>query len=373
MAEEIQEAVQIIRVAYDGIDIAMKIGSGGLSAMQEAVEFLKGMLDYEKSIGKTNMKKLLLKGGDLQVFQFKTADMRKVERLAKKYGLLYSVLPDINKKDGMSEIIFHAEAVPRVNMMIQKLKSGKLGTIDDYLKGGDEKKIDENANFIGASEKGSDLKFSGKVNMTWEEIIEKIYMLATEKKDICVDNVKGVLCVNEHDAERILKQLETIGVLEKEETVGNYRILHDKDTLTKKLRDYQVLADRFKVVSKSKDANLLDVTISKTLILQESETAVKTRIPGTWGDKAKYIWLNKDDIMDIHDGKTMLTFFDGSKEYKIYDVNDRVVETQKGETLYNRHYDKVESEVRKRYEKSKAKVRVVDKTKVSAHTSGRKR
>ena len=29
MAEEIQEAVQIIRVAYDGIEIAMKVGSGG--------------------------------------------------------------------------------------------------------------------------------------------------------------------------------------------------------------------------------------------------------------------------------------------------------------------------------------------------------
>ena len=31
MAEEIQEAVQIIRVAYDGIEIAMKVGSGGIA------------------------------------------------------------------------------------------------------------------------------------------------------------------------------------------------------------------------------------------------------------------------------------------------------------------------------------------------------
>ena len=43
MAEEIQEAVQIIRVAYDGIEIAMKVGSGGIAAMQKAVEFLKGI------------------------------------------------------------------------------------------------------------------------------------------------------------------------------------------------------------------------------------------------------------------------------------------------------------------------------------------
>lgn len=92
MAEEIQEAVQIIRVAYDGIEIAMKVGSGGIAAMQKAIDFLKGMLDYEKSLGKTSMRKLLLKGGDLQVLQFKTEDMRKVERMAKKYGILYSVL-----------------------------------------------------------------------------------------------------------------------------------------------------------------------------------------------------------------------------------------------------------------------------------------
>lgn len=69
MAEEIQEAVQIIRVAYDGIEIAMKVGSGGIAAMQKAIDFLKGMLDYEKSLGKTSMRKLLLKGGDLQVLE----------------------------------------------------------------------------------------------------------------------------------------------------------------------------------------------------------------------------------------------------------------------------------------------------------------
>ena len=124
MAEEIQEAVQIIRVAYDGIEIAMKVGSGGIAAMQKAIDFLKGMLDYEKSLGKTSMRKLILKGGDLQVLQFNTEDMKKVEKMAKKYGILYSVLPDCNRKDGLSEVIFHTEAVLRVNMMIQKLKFG---------------------------------------------------------------------------------------------------------------------------------------------------------------------------------------------------------------------------------------------------------
>ena len=49
MADELAEAVQIIRVAYDGIEIAMKVGSDGIEAMKKVLAVLKGMLDYEKS------------------------------------------------------------------------------------------------------------------------------------------------------------------------------------------------------------------------------------------------------------------------------------------------------------------------------------
>lgn len=156
MAEEIQEAVQIIRVGYDGIEIAMKVCGGTIEGMKKAVDFLIAVMDHEKTMGKTDMRRLLMKGGDLQVFQFPTEDMKKVQKMAKKYGLLYSVLPDINKKDGMSEIIFHTEAVPRVNMMIQKLKSGRLATFDDYLKNGDEKEMDKVLSFLKEQKKGND-------------------------------------------------------------------------------------------------------------------------------------------------------------------------------------------------------------------------
>ena len=88
MAEEIMEAVQIIRVAYEGIEIAIRIGSGGLNAAQRVVEALIGLFEYEKTMGKTNMKNLLMKGGDLQVFQFKTEDKKQVEKMLKKYGIL---------------------------------------------------------------------------------------------------------------------------------------------------------------------------------------------------------------------------------------------------------------------------------------------
>lgn len=63
MADELAEAVQIIRVAYDGIEIAMKVGSDGIEAMKKVLAVLKGMLDYEKNLGRTSMRKLLMRGG----------------------------------------------------------------------------------------------------------------------------------------------------------------------------------------------------------------------------------------------------------------------------------------------------------------------
>ena len=220
MAEEIQEAVQIIRVGYDGIEIAMKVCGGTLEEMKKAVDFLIAVMDHERTMGKTDMRKLLMKGGDLQVFQFSTGDMKKVRRMAKKYGLLYSVQPNINKKDGMSEIIFHTEAVPRVNMMVQKLKSGRIATFDDYLKNGDEKEIDKVLSFLKNQKKGNEslgTEEAVKAGEALEGLIEKVGSYVMEKKSVSVEEVKENFSLEREQAEHVLGQLEQIGVLAKEE------------------------------------------------------------------------------------------------------------------------------------------------------------
>ena len=64
------------------------------------------MLDYEKSLGKTSMRKLILKGGDLQVLQFNTEDMKKKElekRWQRKYGILYSVRDALFSTSGLQQ------------------------------------------------------------------------------------------------------------------------------------------------------------------------------------------------------------------------------------------------------------------------------
>lgn len=351
---EIQDAVQIIRVAYDGVEIAMKVGSGSIESMKKAIDVLIGMLDYENSMGKTSMRKLLQKGGDLQVFQFQSNELKRVERMAKKYGILYSVLPDVNKADKLSEIIFHTEAVPRINMMMQKLKFGRIANFDDYLKNGDEKELDKLITFLRSQQRGNEklhTEEAVRANALIDGLIEKVGLFAMEKQSISVEAVKENFQIETVQAEDVIKQLGAIGVLDKGDLEGNYRVLMDKEAFQNRIRGYQELAERMRVVAASKDTNLVEITITKQLILDENDHAIKTRIPG---GKGKSIWIDKSNFMEIHEGKTLLTFLDKNKEYKLYSEDNRVVGTMKGDKLYEGHYDVVGNAVRERYEKTQS-------------------
>ena len=355
MAEEIQEAVQIIRVAYDGIEIAMKVGSGGIQALQKVLDVFKGLLDYEKSIGKVNMRKLLVKGGDLQVLQFKSEDMKKVEKLAKKYGILYSVLPNINKGKGMSEIVFHSEAVPRVNMLLKKITNGKVATFDEYLKENNGEQMGKLTEFLEKEKKkgnsGNHTTQDEVVNETIDNLLERVGNFATGKESVSVDQVKENFSVSQQQAETLIQKLTALGVLAQADREGSYKPIIDRDAFGNRIKSYRALADRIKAISKSQQANVMDITISKTLIIEENENAVKTRVPGTWGDNARYLWIAKENTMESHGGKTILTFLDKDKDYKLYDSENRVAEVKKGDVLREKHYDSVEIGVRQRYEK----------------------
>ena len=104
--------------------------------------------------------------------------MSKVEKMAKKYGILYSVLPDMNKTDGMRAVIFHSEAVPRANMMIQKLEFGRIATFDDYLKSGDENTLGKMMDFLKKQQGNEKVhtEEGDKINATIDGLIEKVVL-----------------------------------------------------------------------------------------------------------------------------------------------------------------------------------------------------
>lgn len=84
----------------------------------------------------------------------------------------------------------------------------------------------------------------------------------------------------------------------------------DKDAFTKRINSYRMYCrDEYRQCPCQKINNLSDITISKTLIDEESQAAVKTRVPGTWGEKVRYVWIRKENIMEIHNGKNNAYIF----------------------------------------------------------------
>ena len=362
---EIADAVQIIRVTFDGIEIAMKVGSGSIKAMQKVAKFLYGMLNFEKQMGRTSMKKLLMRGGDLQVLQFDKKDLKQVQKFAKKYGILYSVLPEMGKDSGKMEVLFHSEAVPRVNILLEKLNKGsyRMRSMDTFLDESDDKELSVFDQFLKEQQKGN-LDVHADANLT--NLLEKVGRYAVDKKSVSVDEIGEKLSVDSEAIREALKKLQKIGVVDTPDGRGNYKAMMDRDTFEDKIRRFRELSERMKMIAASKNSNFSDITIAKKMIVEENEHAIKTRVPGTWGKDARYIWLDKADVMEIYGGKTLLTYLDREKQYKLYAQDNRVIATTPGELLYKKHYDPVSKGVREKYEKA-----AVEKRAVSTHRKAR--
>lgn len=243
-------------------------------------------------------------------------------------------------------------------MMSQKLQDGRVFNMDEYLKSGNEEKLNQLLQYLeneknGKSPRKLHADETVRADSAIDGLIQKVGHYAVEKKSVSVEAVKADLQVGADEAEKVIGQLAKIGVLDRADDAGNYRVIMEREAFDRRISRYQELSNRMRQIAASKNTSLLDITITKKLIAQENDHAVKTRVPGMYGQNEGYIWINKADIMEIHKGKTLLTYLDKNKEYKIYSADNRVIRTIKGEELYSGHYDRVEAAVRQHYRTAK--------------------
>lgn len=279
MSDEISQAIQIIRLEFDGLRFGMDVTGGTVKQAKNLAVFIYALLTREKIQGKTSLKKMLSKDGSLQVLKIREEDMKKFKKLAKKYGILYSKLPDINKSDGMTEVLFHTEATPRINTLIEKLGNGSIENLMDYVRNG----------------KDGDF--------------EKV-----------VDYLKK---------ENILKDTPSEVEPERKEQLDRY-------------------ADELKYNAMINDLSRVDITISRKLYEEENLTSIKTRVPNTYGDNVRYLWIDKSDVVSINGGKTFFAYLNKDKEYELVDRDGRIAEKLTGQNLQKQHYDNVDVNVKHR-------------------------
>jgi len=216
----------------EGVQMTLRLTAGGLSMAQRFVLMVKKTLDAEKKMGKTSMKKLLERGGDVQVFEFPTCRLSEVEKLCKKYGILYSVLPDINENDGMTEILFHTSSMGRFRTIMEHLGVGRLVSMEDYL---ENEELEEERKTRQTEERRCQVR--GHPDRV-EELMEHLQCLhkyedetktaITVDRSILIDRTEAVMTLQipGHPKERFQVGMQDVYELKKNKT---YLVFLDKE------------------------------------------------------------------------------------------------------------------------------------------------
>ncbi len=327
MSSEITDAVQVIHILFDGTDLFLRVAGVGIKPLKQLAKLIMGILAKEKMEGKTSMKNLLKRGGDMHVFKFPQEQLKKVEAMAKKYGILYSLLPDFNK-DGMREIVFHAESLPRMNALIEKLKAGQVMGLEEYFQDTPGRDID---------------KF-------YEEMKGRAAEIGTRE----AGNMQGNTGNKEYS-------VSGMGQEQKQPWM---------ETGYLKMKDIEAipLDQRLNILDRYQSGEYDPITITGKLITEQKEDYVTVRLPRLSG---KFIRIPAEDFYFPEGSRTALAFLKKKEEMKVYTEHGSEMFSMKGSEIFHNYFDTVNANIRTAME-HKADVRERDQgSRENSKESGR--
>ncbi|MBO5055401.1 MAG: PcfB family protein [Lachnospiraceae bacterium] len=307
MSSEITDAAQVVHVLFEGTELFIRITGIGLKPLQQLTKLLYALMTREKLNGKTSMKDLLKRGGELHVFRFPQEQLKKVETMAKKYGILYSLVPDFNK-DGMRELVFHSDSLSLMNAMIEKLKAGQVVDLEDYLKTASEKDID------------------------------RFY---EEMKDRNAEERTGEKKTEERSSADMQKAQAAKAA---EKTQGKMPDLSFMETGYLKLKDIEAipLGERLNILNHYQSGAYDPITITRKLVIREEGEHMVVRLPR---EPDKFIHIPKADFWLPPEGKTALAFLKRKEEMKVVNSKGGELRSMKGTELFREYFDKVNENV----------------------------
>ena len=294
MSSEITDAVQVIHILFEGTDLFLRVAGAGIKPLKQLAKLFMGILAKEKMEGKTSMKNLLKRGGDMHVFKFPQEQLKKVEAMAKKYGILYSLLPDFNK-DGMREMVFHAESLPRMNALIEKLKAGQVMGLEEYFQ----------------DTPGRD--------------IDKFY-----------EEMKGRAAEKGAGKETEAMQKDTASREQKQPWM---------ETGYLKMKDIEAipLDQRLNILDRYQSGEYDPITITSKLVIDQKEDHVVVRLPRQSG---KFIRIPAEDFYFPEGSRTALAFLKKKEEMKIYTEHGSEMFSMKGSEIFHNYFDTVNANIR---------------------------
>jgi len=136
MSAEVSD--QVVKMMLMGVEVSVKIAG---AATKHLVAFLYALMKGDKKIsGKTNLAKILTQSKNVRIFTVKDEDLETFKGLAKKYGILYSVIRDKNLGDGIKDIMVKGEDAGKLQRVFDILGYGDVDRDDQTMAKDDKKK-----------------------------------------------------------------------------------------------------------------------------------------------------------------------------------------------------------------------------------------
>ena len=121
-----ESAEQLMKMMLNGSEVLIRLTGSG--AKNVAVLLYSVLREQNKTKGAERLSNMLRSGKKLRVYTFQDKDLEKFKEVAKKYGILYTVLKDKDHTDGVFDVLVRAEDEHKLARVIERFEFTHVDT-----------------------------------------------------------------------------------------------------------------------------------------------------------------------------------------------------------------------------------------------------
>jgi len=119
-----EAADQVMKMMLNGTEVLIKLT--GTGAKNAAVLLYSIARQQKKTKGAARLESMLRSGKPLKVYTFKADDLPKFKEVAKQYGILYTILKEKDKTDGVFDVMVRAEDESKIARITERFNLAQV-------------------------------------------------------------------------------------------------------------------------------------------------------------------------------------------------------------------------------------------------------
>lgn len=127
-----EAADQVMRMMLDGTEVLVKLSGAG--AKETALLLYSALKQQNKTSGAARMSSMMRSGKSLKVYTFQDKDLEIFKERAKEYGILFCILKDKEKTDGVFDVLVREDDAARLTRIIERFNFTHINATDIKIK-----------------------------------------------------------------------------------------------------------------------------------------------------------------------------------------------------------------------------------------------